>query len=193
MLQCRRVFGSLGLIRGGVATPTDAADKTLIGLDLWSTRQARDGHTNRPRNLEGVYRRFGSSLLNAETVMSKSLTATDPDGQPEIRRASDRLMVILGQALLDEIEKAENDGEDITAWQFGALDALTKQLSGAITAVVTMLKQLGLSQGDFVVFRQRVHQQLEPAVLALLNAELAKIGVQGTASWPPSEERGGHA
>ena len=83
-------------------------------------------------------------------------------------------MVILGQALLDEIEKAENDGEDIMAWQFGALDALTKQLSGAITAVVTMLKQLGLSQRDFVVFRERVHQQLEPAVLALLNAELGK-------------------
>jgi hypothetical protein len=102
-------------------------------------------------------------------------------------------MVILGQALLDEIEKAENDGEDIMAWQFGALDALTKQLSGAITAVVTMLKQLGMSQSDFVVFRQRVHQQLEPAVLALLNAELAKLGPQGTTPWPPSRERGGHA
>ena len=125
--------------------------------------------------------------------MPSSPTATDPDGQPEIRRTSDRLMVILGQALLDEIEKAENDGEDITAWQFGALDALTKQLSGAITAVVTMLKQLGLSQSDFVVFRQRVHQQLEPAVLALLTAELAKIEARGTAPWPPGEERGGHA
>jgi hypothetical protein len=102
-------------------------------------------------------------------------------------------MVILGQALLDEIEKAENDGEDIMAWQFGALDALTKQLSGAITAVVTMLKRLGMSQSDFVVFRQRVHQQLEPAVLALLNAELAKIGAQGTVPWPPREGRGGHA
>jgi len=79
------------------------------------------------------------------------------------------------------------------AWQFGALDALTKQLSGAITAVVTMLKQLDLSQKEFVVFRQRVHQQLEPAVLALLNAERAKIGAQGRFPWPPSEERGGHA
>ena len=125
--------------------------------------------------------------------MPNSPTATDPDGQPEIRRTSDRLMVILGQALLDEIEKAENDGEDITAWQFAALDALTKQLSGAITAVVTMLKQLGLSQSDFVVFRQRVHQQLEPAVLALLTAELAKIEARGTAPWPPGEERGGRA
>jgi len=102
-------------------------------------------------------------------------------------------MVILGQALLDEIEKAENDGEDITAWQFGALDALTKQLSGAITAVVTMLKQLGLSQSDFVVFRQRVHQQLEPAVLALLNAEIAEIEARRTAPWLPGDERGGHA
>jgi hypothetical protein len=102
-------------------------------------------------------------------------------------------MVILGQALLDEIEKAQNDGENILAWQFGALDALTKQLSGAVTAVVTMLKQLNLSQRDFVVFRQRVHQQLEPAVLALLNAELSKIRAQGKVSWPSSEERGGHA
>ena len=125
--------------------------------------------------------------------MSNPRHAADPDGQPEIRRASDRLMVILGQALLDEIEKAQNDGENILAWQFGALDALTKQLSGAVTAVVTMLKQLNLSQRDFVVFRQRVHQQLEPAVLALLNAELAKIGAQGKIPWPPGEERGGHA
>jgi hypothetical protein len=118
---------------------------------------------------------------------------TGTEGEPEIRKTSDRLMVILGQALLDEIEKAEKDGEDIVAWQFGALDALTKQLSGAITAVVTMLKQLGLSQRDFVVFRQRVHQQLEPAVLALLNAELAKVGAKAAVPWPPSEERGGHA
>lgn len=125
--------------------------------------------------------------------MSNPPHAADPDGQPEIRRTSDRLMVILGQALLDEIEKAQNDGEDILAWQFGALDALTKQLSGAVTAVVTMLKQLNLSQRDFVVFRQRVHQQLEPAVLALLNAQLAKVGAQGTVPWPAGEERGGHA
>ena len=58
---------------------------------------------------------------------------------------------------------------------------------------MTMLKELGLSQKDFVVFRQRVHQQLEPAVLALLNAELAKHGAQGELPWPPAEERGGHA
>ena len=122
-----------------------------------------------------------------------SMHATGTEGEPEIRKASDRLMVILGQALLDEIEKAENDGEDVVAWQFGALDALTKQLSGAITAVVTMLKQLGMSQRDFVVFRQRVHRQLEPAVLALLNAELARVGAQGTPPWPASDERRGHA
>jgi len=119
--------------------------------------------------------------------------ATETGGESEIRKASDRLMVILGQALLDEIEKAQNDGEDILAWQFGALDALAKQLSGAITAVVTMLKQLGLSQSDFVVFRKRVHQQLEPAVLALLNAELARVGSQGHVPWPTGEERSGHA
>jgi len=122
-----------------------------------------------------------------------SVHAIGMEGEPEIRKASDRLMVILGQALLDEIEKAENDGDDVVAWQFGALDALTKQLSGAITAVVTMLKQLGMSQRDFVVFRQRVHQQLEPAVLALLNAELARVGAQGALPWPASDERRGHA
>lgn len=122
-----------------------------------------------------------------------SVHAIGMEGEPEIRKASDRLMVTLGQALLDEIEKAENDGEDVVAWQFGALDALTKQLSGAITAVVTMLKQLGMSQRDFVVFRQRVHEQLEPAVLALLNAELARVGAQGTLPWPASDERRGHA
>ena len=122
-----------------------------------------------------------------------SVHAIGMEGEPEIRKASDRLMVILGQALLDEIEKAENDGDDVVAWQFGALDALTKQLSGAITAVVTMLKQLGMSQRDFVVFRQRVHRQLEPAVLALLNAELARVGAQGTPPWPASDERRGHA
>jgi hypothetical protein len=122
-----------------------------------------------------------------------SVHAIGMEGEPEIRKASDRLMVIVGQALLDEIEKAENDGEDVVAWQFGALDALTKQLSGAITAVVTMLKQLGMSQRDFVVFRQRVHEQLEPAVLALLNAELARVGAQGTLPWPASDERRGHA
>ena len=34
-------------------------------------------------------------------------------------------MVILGQALLEEIEHAEQEGEDLLAWQFAALDALT--------------------------------------------------------------------
>lgn len=118
---------------------------------------------------------------------------TDSAGELNLRKASDRLMVIVGQALLDEIERAQNDGEDILAWQFGALDALTKQLSGAVTAVVTMLKQLNLSQRDFVVFRQRVHRQLEPAVLALLNTELSQLGTQGRLPWPAPEERGGHA
>ena len=124
--------------------------------------------------------------------MSNPLETETGDG-PEIRGASDRLMVILGQALLDEIERAESDGQDVMAWQFGALDALTKQLSGAVTAVVTMLKALNLSPQDFVVFRERVHQQLEPAVLALLHAELSKIGADAALPWPPGDERGGHA
>ncbi len=112
--------------------------------------------------------------------------------QPAIRSASDRLMVILGQALLEEIERAESDGGDILAWQFGALDALTKQLSGAVTAVVTMLRKLGLSQEDFVTFRERAHRQLEPAVLALLNAELARAGSAEELPWP-GESHKGHA
>jgi hypothetical protein len=112
---------------------------------------------------------------------------------PEIRKISDRLMVILGNALMDEIEKAERDGEDIVAWQFGVLDALTKQLAGAVTACVTMIRHLSLSQSDFVVFRQRVHEQLEPAVLALMNSELAKAGAQQNLPWPQQGKRSGHA
>ena len=122
-----------------------------------------------------------------------SPSETETGKEPDVRRTSDRLMVILGQALLDEIERAQNDGEDILAWQFGALDALAKQLSGALTAVVTMLKQLSLSPEDFVVFRQRVHQHLEPAVLALLNTELARTGSQEKLPWPSDDSRVGHA
>ena len=112
---------------------------------------------------------------------------------PEIRKISDRLMVILGNALMDEVERAEGEGEDIVAWQFGVLDALTKQLAGALTACVTMIRQLSLSQSDFVVFRQRVHEQLEPAVLALMNNELTKAGIQQDLPWPNQSERSGHA
>lgn len=89
-------------------------------------------------------------------------TPNDPMAEPEIRKTSDRLMVILGQAMLDEIEKAQNDGENMVAWQFGALDALTKQLSGAITAAATMVKGMTLTQQDFVVFRNRVHHGWSP-------------------------------
>jgi hypothetical protein len=117
----------------------------------------------------------------------------DSMAEPEIRKTSDRLMVILGQAMLDEIEKAQNDGENMIAWQFGALDALTKQLSGAITAAATMVKGMPLTQQDFVVFRNRVHQRLEPAVLALLNSELAQIGSGDSAPWPSDESKSGHA
>jgi hypothetical protein len=136
---------------------------------------------------------FFSILLDNPEIAMPSPHETESTGEPDVRKTSDRLMVILGQALLDEIERAQNDGEDILAWQFGALDALTKQLSGAVTAVVTMLKQLGLSQSDFVVFRERVHRQLEPAVLALLNTQLSQLGAQGKLPWPTGEERGGHA
>lgn len=117
----------------------------------------------------------------------------EKDSAPEIREISDRLMVIVGNALIDEIEKAESRGASILAWQFGALDALTKQLAGAVTACVTMIRQLSLSQSDFVVFRQRVHQQLEPAVLALMNGELTREGVEQDLPWPHEGKRSGSA
>jgi hypothetical protein len=110
---------------------------------------------------------------------------------PEVREFSDRLMVILGEALMEEIEKAEGEGGNILALQFGALDALTKHLSGALTACITMVRQLGLSQKDFVMFRQRVYEQLEPAVLALMNRELAKTGGKG--DLPYGNKKAGHA
>lgn len=115
------------------------------------------------------------------------------DSAPEIREISDRLMVILGNALIEEIEKAESGGASILEWQFGALDALTKQLAGAVTACVTMIRQLSLSQSDFVVFRERVHGQLEPAVLALMNSELNKAGSQQELPWPHAGKRSGNA
>ena len=74
----------------------------------------------------------------------------------EIQRISDRLMVVVGKVLLEEIETAEAEGINMLAWQFGALDALTKQVAGAVTACVTMLRQLSLSPEHFVIFRQRV-------------------------------------
>ncbi len=112
---------------------------------------------------------------------------------PEVRQFSDRLMVILGDALMEEIEKAESDGANVAALQFGALDALTKQLSGALSACVAMVRQLALSQKDFIALRQRVHEQLEPAVLALMNRELGRAGSQGGPTHPSEDRKVGHA
>ena len=56
---------------------------------------------------------------------------------------------------------------------------------GVLTAVVTMLKQLGMSTEDFVVFRQRVHHRLEPAVLALLILALLSVIVQFVSPYDP--------
>ena len=129
---------------------------------------------------------------NTEIIMSKQYGG-ESGTQPEIRKTSDRLMVILGQALVEELEKAQQEGESILSWQFGSLDALTKHLSGSLAAIVTLLKGLNPPQKDFVLFRQRVHRQLESAVLALLNVELAKVGAQGKLPWPHEGEKGGHA
>jgi hypothetical protein len=117
-----------------------------------------------------------------------------PEIEPEIRQFSDRLMVILGQALVEEAEKAQGErGENVLAWEFGAMDALTKYLSGTLAACITMASKRQLSQSDFIRYRQQLHQQLEPAVLALLNNEMARAGAQGDPSWPSRSTRTGHA
>ena len=114
---------------------------------------------------------------------------TDPD----ILNFSDRLMVLIGQVLVEEVEKAQNEGGNMLAWQFGSLDAMTKHLAHALAGCVTVIRGLNLNQKDFVMFRRRVYRQLRPAVLALLNGELAKAGGKSNVAWPAGEERSGHA
>lgn len=112
---------------------------------------------------------------------------------PEIIAVSDRLMVLIGQVLVEEVEKAQTEGKNMLAWQFGSLDAMTKHLSHSLAGCVTMLRGRSLNPKDFVIFRRRVFQQLRPAVLALMNAELAKAGMKRDIPWPSGEERSGHA
>ncbi len=112
---------------------------------------------------------------------------------PEITAVSDRLMVLIGQVLVEEAEKAHADGQKMLAWQFGSLDALIKHLSHSLAGCVTMLRGQELDPKDFVVLRRRVFRQLRPAVQALLNAELAKAGMKRHVAWPSGEERSGHA
>lgn len=116
-----------------------------------------------------------------------------PGTDPEITAVSDRLMVLIGQVLVDEAEKAQTEGTPLLAWQFGSLDALVKHLAHAVAGCVTMLRGHNVNQKDFVLFRRRMFQQLRPAVQALLNAELAKAGMKREAPWPSGEERSGHA
>lgn len=116
-----------------------------------------------------------------------------PGTDPEITAVSDRLMVLIGQLLVDEVEKAQAEGTKMLAWQFGSLDALIKHLSHSVAGCITMLRAQNLNQKDFVLFRRRMFQQLRPAVQALLNAELAKGGMTREAPWPSGEERSGHA
>jgi hypothetical protein len=122
-----------------------------------------------------IERRFRS---HAEVDMPDQ-KAVEQEVLPDVREFSDRLMVIIGQALMEQIEQAQSEGKNMVAMQFGALDALTKQVSGALTACVAMVRRLSLSQEDFVRFRHRVHGQLEPAVLAVMNHELGRTGGQG--------------
>jgi hypothetical protein len=112
---------------------------------------------------------------------------------PEITAASDRLMVLIGQVVVEEVEKAQAEGRNMLTWQFGSLDAMTKHLSHALTSCVTLLRGQQLDPKDFVIFRRRIFRQLRPAVLALMNAELAKAGTQRDLPWPSGEERAGHA
>ena len=116
-----------------------------------------------------------------------------PGTDPEITAVSDRLMVLIGQVLVEEGEKARTDGNKMLAWQFGSLDALIKHLSHALAGCVTMLRGQDLNPEDFVVFRRRLFKQLRPAVQALLNAELAKSGMKRDVPWQPGDERAGHA
>jgi len=112
---------------------------------------------------------------------------------PAVTAVSDRLMVLVGQVIVEEIEKAQSEGGNMVAWQFGSLDAMTKHLSHALAGCVTMLRGLNLSPKDFVVFRRRIFRQLQPAVLALLNTELGKAGAKREIPWPSGDERSGHA
>jgi hypothetical protein len=128
--------------------------------------------------------------------MENIMSPHDPpkhETDPEVRALSDRLMVLVGQILVEEVEKAQTEGRNMLAWQFGSLDAMTKHLSHALAGCVTMLRGLNLTQKDFVVFRRRVFRQLQPAVLALMNAELSKAGAKRDIPWPSGEERAGHA
>jgi hypothetical protein len=130
--------------------------------------------------------------LAVESVMSDTEVpkyGTDP----EITAVSDRLMVLIGQVVVEEVEKAQSEGKNLLAWQFGSLDAMTKHLSHALAGCVTLLRGQNLNPKDFVIFRRRVYRQLRPAVLALMNTELAKTGVKRDIPWPSEEERAGHA
>ena len=112
---------------------------------------------------------------------------------PEVLNYSDRLMVLIGQVLVAEVEKTQNEGGNMLAWQFGSLDAMTKHLAHALAGCVTVIRGQNLNQKDFVTFRRRVYRQLKPAVLALLNGEIAKAGGKSSITWPAGEERTGHA
>jgi hypothetical protein len=127
-----------------------------------------------------------------ENVMTDK-ESLKPGTDPEITAVSDRLMVLIGQVLVDEVEKARAEGTKMLAWQFGSLDALIKHMAHAVAGCVTMLRGQNLNQKDFVLFRRRMFQQLRPAVQALLNAELAKEDMKREAPWPSGEERSGHA
>jgi len=128
-----------------------------------------------------------------EEVNMPDRESVEDDVLPEISKFSDRLMVILGEAVMEEIEKAESEDGNLTAMQFGTLDALTKHLSGALAACVTMVRKLTLSQNDFIALRQRIYEQLETAVLALMRQEVAKAGGEGDLPWAYGHTRTGHA
>jgi hypothetical protein len=112
---------------------------------------------------------------------------------PEVIAVSDRLMVLIGQVIVEELEKVQSEGKNTLKWQLGSLDAMTKHLSHALAGCVTIMRGLNMAPKDFVVFRRRVFRQLKPAVLALMNAELAKAGAPRDVPWPSGEERAGHA
>ena len=96
----------------------------------------------------------------------------EDDILPEISKFSDRLMVILGEAVMEEIEKAESEGGNLTALQFWDL-----AISEKTTADYTVGWTIGVSEDNdiFILERRRGHFDF--------NRTLNEIADMGKA-WP---------
>lgn len=78
---------------------------------------------------------------------------SEPGTDPEVAAVSDRRMVlIIGQVLVEEGEKARTEGGQMLAWQLGSRDALAKHPGHALAGCVTMLRGQHSSPKDLVAF-----------------------------------------